>query len=316
MSYLIFSLLSMLPVSKGQVPLKITTPRGEAAYHCDAAYPLTESNKLLVTEIKKIIKNRKWKNLVETKMMSISVVDFSPMKRIHYAGINDDKMVYTASLPKIVALFAYAQLVKDKKLKWTDEARKKLSKMINKSDNRAATWAIKTVGLDYLEEILKRPGYCFYGIKKGGIWLGKPYQKSLPAKRDPLFNISHGSTSRQIARWYTLLYKGLLVGPIGNQRIVDTMRPPQVFHKFVGGLRGKKDIHIFARKSGTWRTFHSDSIIVEHKNGVRYSLTGLVNDKNGGVILKKLIGDIDQIIRKGSYRKLPLVPFKSNWPGK
>lgn len=307
-----FLLVSLLisSVSTAQVPLTTLTPKGEAAYQCEAAYPLSLKNQKLQKELEAIIKRREWQKLVDKKKLAISVVDLSPMTRIHYVGVNDDHMLYSASLPKIVALFAYAQATKEKKVTWSKDAEKKLSKMINKSDNKAATWAVNQVGLEYIEELLKRPGYCFYGIKKGGLWLGKPFQKSTPANRDPLFNISHGATARQTARWYTMLYKNLLVGPIGNERISKSMRPPAIRHKFVAGLKGKEDLRIFARKSGSWRTFHSDSIIVEHKSGVRYAAVALTDDKQGGRILKTLIQDIDELISKGAHRTLPLVPIE------
>jgi beta-lactamase class A len=277
-------------------------PIGMAAKDCEAPYPLLAKNIILQKKLEEKIKRTKWNSLIQKKQLAISIVDLSVKKRAIYAGVNDDVMLYSASLPKFVALFAYAQKARDGLLPWTPEAQKRLSNMINKSSNVDATWAVRQVDVDYMSELLRRPGYCFYGTRHGGLWLGRIYGKDAKkVRRDPLRNISHGATSRQVARFFTLLDRGLLVGPRGNTRILQAMSSPQIRHKFVKGLQGRSH-KILARKSGTWKTYHSDSILVERSDGTRYAAVGLANHKDGGIALKELISILDDLIASGEHR--------------
>ena len=43
--------------------------------------------------------NAHWRNLIQQKMMSISLVDMSDQDNIKYANINGDNMMYAASMP-------------------------------------------------------------------------------------------------------------------------------------------------------------------------------------------------------------------------
>mgnify|MGYP002641967032 CR=1 FL=1 len=68
---------------------------------------------------------------------------------------------------------------------------------------------------------------------------------------------------------------------------------PGINHKFVKGL-SNTDAKIF-RKSGSWRTYHADSALIEH-NGRSYIAVALANDPQGGEWMKKLIREMDSII--------------------
>jgi beta-lactamase class A len=59
-----------------------------------------------------------------------------------------------------------------------------------------------------------------------------------------------------------------------------------------------------ARKSGTWRTFHADSVLVQH-NDLRYVLVGLAEIKDGEQIMRKLAQRVDDIIQQGAHRVAP-----------
>jgi beta-lactamase class A len=71
-------------------------------------------------------------------------------------------------------------------------------------------------------------------------------------------------------------------------------------HKFVAALRKiRPDAHLF-RKSGSWGTFHSDSVLVE-RNGRSYIAVALSNDPNGHRWLERIIVALDGLIfRKSS----------------
>jgi len=277
-------------------------PVGEAAMNCRANYPLLRKNPDLMAALTSALEKAGHAESLRRKKMAVSVVDLTPKKRIYYAAINGNHMMYAASLPKIAALLAYVEAVKEGRLPWDDDVRKRLSRMINASSNADATWAMEQVGLGYIEKVLRKPGRCFYGDRYGGQWLGKPYRKDGASKRDPLRGLSHGATTRQTARWFVLLDKGLLVGPKESQRMLSVVSPPKVRHKFVKGLASVDGVRILARKSGTWRTYHSDSILVEHENGVRYVAVGMLDHPRGGRILTELIGIIDKLMVEGKHR--------------
>jgi beta-lactamase class A len=66
-------------------------------------------------------------------------------------------------------------------------------------------------------------------------------------------------------------------------------------HKFVKAMnRISPGAEVF-RKSGSWRTFHSDSAIVEH-DGRKYIAVVLSNDKNGATWLDQIITALDGIV--------------------
>jgi beta-lactamase class A len=52
---------------------------------------------------------------------------------------------------------------------------------------------------------------------------------------------------------------------------------------------------LLLRKSGSWRTYHSDSALVEH-DGRKYIAVVLSNDQEGAVWLAQIIMALDGII--------------------
>ena len=276
-------------------------PFGEAAQDCEAHYPLTRKNGALVDKLRRGIREAGYGSWLRSGRLSVAVVDLTAKDRIHYAGINDDLMLYSASLPKIVSLLGVAQAAKENKIKWNARVEERLSSMINQSSNVDASWAFDLVGPQYLEEVVRRPGYCFYGDEHGGLWLGRRYGPGGEQNRDPLHNMSHGATSRQTARFYTMLAKGLLVGPVGNKRILSAMNAPKVHHKFVKALEHKEGVTILARKSGTWRTFHSDSALVQHGN-TKYVVVALSDHRKGAQAMVDIAELVDEIMVEGAHR--------------
>lgn len=276
-------------------------PFGEAAENCDASYPLARKNPALLQQLRRRIREAGYGGWLRSGRLSVAVVDLTPRDRIHYAGINDDAMLYSASLPKIVTLLGVAQAAKENKVKWNASVEERLSSMINQSSNTDASWAFDLVGPRYLEDVVRRPGYCFYGNEHGGLWLGRRYGPGGEQNRDPLHNMSHGATARQAARFYTLLAKGLLVSPVGNKRILAAMGAPKVHHKFVKALEDKEGVNILARKSGTWRTFHSDSALVQHGNA-KYVIVALSDHRKGSKAMVDIAEIVDDLMVEGAHR--------------
>jgi beta-lactamase class A len=229
-------------------------------------------------------------------ILSVALVDITNLYSPRLAAVNGDEMMYAASLPKIAILLAACERIKRGELTLNEETHEKLTSMIRKSSNRAATEMLNRVGKSYVASLLQSPRYRLYDpAYNGGLWVGKEYGKAPAWRRDPLHNLSHGATALQVARFYYLLETGRLASPEMCKLMKAILSHPEIHHKFVKGL---EEIHPDARiyrKSGTWMQYHSDSAIVEHE-GRRYIAVALANSPEGGTWLSQLIIALDHLI--------------------
>jgi beta-lactamase class A len=129
----------------------------------------------------------------------------------------------------------------------------------------------------------------------GGLWVGKPYAKAGAVKRDPIYNLSHGATPFEVARFYYMLDTGQLVNEQACADMREMLSRPAIEHKFVAGLKAHRPGSEIMRKSGTWRTFHSDSGIIE-RDGRRYIAVGMANHPSGSRWLSRLIVALDDLV--------------------
>lgn len=269
---------------------------------CQAPVPLENRNPLLQRELEKQLRAKGWGKLVDKKALAVSVVDLTRRNRRYYAGVNDDVMLYAASLPKIAILATIIEAVDRGRIKWTHEFDRRLQNMIVASSNVDASWGVDLVGLLAIENLMRDPEYCFYTEPEGGLWVGRAYRKGGGTNRDPLFNISHGATTRQAARFYAMLDAGLLISKHWSFRMLGLMSPPKHFHKFVGGLAEQPGVVFLARKSGTWRSFHADSALIQ-SHGHRYIVTALSDTRHGEAIMRELAQVVHRIVKDGRHRK-------------
>ncbi len=202
------------------------------------------------------------------------------------AQVNGNRMMYAASLPKILVLLGAAVGVEEGRLRMTVEARQDLNLMVRRSCNDCTNRMIDWVGEQELVDLVRSPRYQFYDLDHGGLWIGKPYGPNLAWERDPLYNLSHGATTFQIARFYCGLERGTLVGPKQTKFMLEAMTRPGINHKFVKGLNRFADGDIY-RKSGTWTTWHADSALV-HSDKATYVIAGLAHSPWGGRWLERL----------------------------
>ena len=231
---------------------------------------------------------------IRNKRLSVALVDVTNPDMPSMAQLNGDEMMYAASLPKIAILLAAFERIAEGKLELNSKTRQTMTNMIRHSSNKAATQMIRAVGKDYINTVLRSPKYRLYDKKhNGGLWVGKEYATGTAFHRDPLHQLSHGATALQVARFYYMLETGQLVSPEASRNMKSMLGNPGIHHKFVKGL-SNTDAKIF-RKSGSWRTFHADSALIEH-NGHTYIAVALANDAKGGEWMKKLIRKMDNII--------------------
>jgi beta-lactamase class A len=233
---------------------------------------------------------------ISKKRLSVVLVDVTDEDDIRVAERNGDQMMYAASLPKIAIMLAVFEKIRAGELKLTQQLEHELELMIRYSSNTAATGLIRKVGKDYIASVMMAPRYRLYDpSRNGGLWVGKDYASSGLWRRDPLHNLSHGATAMQVARFYYLLETGRLVTPELSRKMKAIMAETKVRSKFAKGLAESVPSARMYRKSGTWRTYHSDSAIIEH-DGRRYIAAALSNSAKGAEWLSRLIVSMDSVV--------------------
>ncbi|MGJ5642603.1 serine hydrolase [Formosa sp. S-31] len=260
--------------------------------------PLTAfKNTQFTTELtQEIYKNPTWKNLIKNKKMAIGVIDLNEPDQPRFADINGDEMMYAASLPKIAVLLAAEDAIDKGELIVTPEVKSDMRLMISKSNNQATTRMIDRVGFQKIENVVTAPEYKLYDEEHGGgLWVGKRYAASGPTNREPIKNLSHAATADQVCRFYYLMLHGKLVNPERSKHMLDMMENPELHHKFVNTLdRIAPNARIF-RKSGSWRNWHADSVLVWDE-GRKYILVALIENENGEQIIRNLVEPIEKAI--------------------
>ena len=280
--------------SYAQNELPLPTSDGKIAMLTSLAD--SDLQKTLETEINK---NPLWKKLINQKKMSIGLVDLRDTNNVKFARINGNHMMYAASLPKIAVLLAAMDAIDKKELTETADIRKDMRLMISKSNNAATTRMIDRVGYEKIESVMRSKKYKFYDENiGGGLWVGKRYGGGGNTNREPLKNLSHAATVTQVCRYYYLLANGKLVNQKRSKQMLDIMENTALHHKFVNTLdKIAPEARIF-RKSGSWKNYHSDSVLVWGKDtNRRYILVALIEDSSGEQIIRDLIKPVEKVLR-------------------
>ncbi|WP_340936566.1 serine hydrolase [Polaribacter haliotis] len=255
----------------------------------------SELKEILVTEINK---NKTWKRLVRGRQMSIGIVDLSDSTKFKYAGVNDNFMMYAASLPKIAILLAAMDALDKGELKDSKEVREDLRLMISKSNNRASTRMIDRLGYKKIEEVLRAPKNKLYDEELGGgLWVGKRYAAAGARNPDPIKGLSHAATTRQVCSFYYQLALGNLISTEKSMEMLEIMKDPALHHKFVNTLdvvAPKADVY---RKSGSWRNYHSDSALVWGPDR-KYIIVALIDNDYGEQIIRNLVRPLEKVLKK------------------
>ena len=262
--------------------------------------PLETHSSAILQELltQEIAKNPKWKSMVRANKMSIGIVDMSNVDRIEYAGLNDEFMMYAASLPKIAILLAAMDAIENGELKDSKEVRKDMHLMISKSNNAASTRMIDRVGYEKIEQVLRSDQLKLYDEEGGGgLWVGKRYAAGGKRHPEPMKGLSHAATAKQVCSFYYQLAMGNLINPARSLEMLNIMKDPALHHKFVNTLdkiAPKADIY---RKSGSWKNWHSDSVLVWGPDR-KYILVALIDDSQGEQIVRDLVIPLEKAMKK------------------
>jgi len=179
-----------------------------------------------------------------------------------------------------------------------DEAtRTQLYRMIRISSNVDSTALMKKVGKPYIAEVLRSPRYHLYdAAHNGGLWAGKDYASGGLWRRDPVHQLSHGATAMQVARFFYLLALGELVSTDASLEMKQILLHESPGLKFLEGFRRVRPDAKLHRKGGTWRNFHSDSALVERRDGATYIAAGLTESEDGKEWLADIAAAMDALI--------------------
>ncbi|MFD1314992.1 serine hydrolase [Namhaeicola litoreus] len=265
--------------------------------------PLPKVQSLRCHKMQEILKseidqNKRWKKLISNKKMSISIVDLHDPNQVTYAGLNDNQMMYAASLPKIAVLLAAMDAINNHEIVETDAMRKDMKLMISKSNNQATTRIIDLLGFEKIESSLRNANHKLYDeTTGGGLWVGKRYASTGKRYPDPLKGLSHGATSAQVASFYYQLVFGRLINQEQSKRMLEVLKDPALTHKFVNTLKKIAPESTVYRKSGSWKTYHSDSVLVWGKDR-KYILVALIDDGGGEQIIRDLVVPLESVISK------------------
>ncbi len=288
---LITLFFTSLIIGQNELPLKIDDSKIKAIPN--VVNPRLQNS--LEQELNKI---PEWKNLIKQHKMAVGVIDLSNPEDAKYAGVNGNQMMYAASLPKIAILLSAMDAIDKGELKETPEVTKDLKLMISVSDNQASTRMIDRLGYKKIESVMKDEKYKLYDSTNGGLWVGKRYANGGSTNREPLKNLSHAATVAQVCKYYYMMAYGKLVNTVRSTQMLSIMEHPALHHKFVNTLdKIAPDARLF-RKSGSWKNFHSDSILVWDKSTNRhYILVALIDDANGEQIIRNLVKPIENVLK-------------------
>ena len=264
----------------------------------DTFLPLREAaDASLQTALEReLLANPTWRSLIRNKKMSVSLVDLRAEQGPRLAHLNGDHMMYAASLPKIAVLLASVDALEKGELIETPEIRQDMRLMISRSNNAATTRMIDRLGFQKIESVMVDPAYQLYDPEYGGgLWVGKRYGSGGGRHPDPIKGISHAATTNQVVRFYYLMEQQRLVTPERCDQMMEMMVDPELHHKFVNTLDQVAPAAKVYRKSGSWKTFHSDSAMVigPERN---YIVTALIEDANGETICRELILAIERTL--------------------
>lgn len=257
----------------------------------------------LQIKLEKLVAEQGLKPATRKGKLALALVIVTDPENPRLAEINGHEMFYAASLPKIAILLGAAVAIDEGRLELTETLQHDLHNMIRFSCNQCATRVLAQVGREELIATLQAPEYGFYDKDgAGGLWVGKDYGPSSAYQRDPLGGLSHGATAFQAARFYYRLNTLDLVSPEQSEMMLDVLARPGLSHKFVKGLQAYDDLEIF-RKSGTWRDYHADSVLVRH-DGHAYIIVGLARNAMGAQWLEQLAGPLHDLAISESRARL------------
>jgi len=259
-----------------------------------------EDTELRTQLTRKLRANPIWRKLINSKRLSVGIVDMGNTEDVHYATVNGRHMMYAASLPKIAVLAAAHDAIERGELRESAAVKNDMRLMIAKSNNAATTRMIDRIGFNRIERTMTDPNLKLYDpAYGGGLWVGKRYAAGGKRNPDPIKGISHAATTEQICRYFYLLATDNLLSEESCAKMRSYLVDPQLHHKFVNTLDKVAPNAKVYRKSGSWSTFHADVAMVQGPER-NYIMTALVDDPAGEQICRDLAKVLDDLLTRSA----------------
>lgn len=275
-----------------------TSPYLAADYGTFIPLEDTYDENLEIDLLSQLNANATYRNLIRNKRLAVGLVDMRDFEQPKFASVNGNHMMYAASLPKIAVLLAAMDAIEKGELRKTPEVLEDMHLMIRKSNNAASTRMIDRVGYQKIAAVMQDPRYSLYDRQDGGgLWVGKRYAAKGARNPDPLKGLSHAATVDKVCSFYYMLANDELVSPERSKEMRKIMTKPGLSHKFVNTLRRVAPTAKLYRKSGSWKTYHSDSVWVRGTNR-NYILVALVDDPNGEQIIRDLVNVAEKTLKQ------------------
>jgi predicted MPP superfamily phosphohydrolase len=102
--------------------------------------------------------------------------------------------------------------------------------------------------------------------------------------------------SRRTSYCYYLLSHGRLVSSARYAQMLEELSDPKLHHKFAGQLDRLAPKATVFRESGTWRNYHSDSVMVLGTPWRNYILVALVESANSEKIIQPLLPQVEALL--------------------
>jgi beta-lactamase class A len=83
--------------------------------------------------------------------------------------------------------------------------------------------------------------------------------------------------------------------------MLEDLVDPHLHHKFVSQIEARAPDAKIYRKSGTWRQWHADAVMVRGSHWRDYILVGLIESSNGEAILREVLPAVEELIVPEEY---------------
>jgi beta-lactamase class A len=100
----------------------------------------------------------------------------------------------------------------------------------------------------------------------------------------------------QVARFFYQLAEGHLISEQRSAEMLSDLSDPGIHHKFVAAIERRAPRARVFRKSGSWKTWHADSVLVQGPDWRNYILVALVESSDGEAILQALLPAVEEIL--------------------
>jgi len=246
----------------------------------------------LQSKLESVDANLRAKYGLTTEQTAVGLMD---LQSFRVAMIHPDRMEYAASVPKVSILLTYFQMHPEAATNLDKQVRHELGMMAKASNNEMASKYSHQLGMKKIQEVILQ--YHLYDTNHGGgIWFGKHYGRDTERMPDPMSNLVHAATVRQLLRYWLWLEQGKLVSPEASRTMKEIFASPDIPHddiKFVKGLDGR-NLQIL-RKWGSYDTWYHDSADITGP-GRHYVLVGLTKTPKGDDYLADLAAAVDDLM--------------------